>query len=97
MMVVKVEIWPHGEVTEQYEIGRVGIINRGTGTSARADYDVVALVDQETSERLVQGQVLDHMRALPWQRLVSDAMYAMGTTDVDERYAQTVAEVLRRG
>lgn len=97
MMVVKVEIWPHGEVGERFEIARVGIINQGTGTPAMADYHVVALNERDCDEKILQGQVLDHRRALPWQRLVSDALYAMGNVTIGERYAQGIAELLREG
>lgn len=97
MMVVKVEIWPYGESEERFEIARVGIINQGTGTPALADYHVVALNERDKDEKLLQGQVLDHRRALPWQRLVSDSLYAMGSTCASEKYAEDIAELLRKG
>ena len=40
MVVVKVELWPHGDESKAHEIGRMEIVNDGTGNHAVSNYDV---------------------------------------------------------
>lgn len=40
MLVIKIELWPHGAETEAKEIGRTYVTNDGTGTPRRGNYDV---------------------------------------------------------
>jgi hypothetical protein len=39
MIVVKIELWPHGSEERAKEIGRTYITNDGTGTLKRGNYD----------------------------------------------------------
>lgn len=39
MIVVKLEMWPHGDESQMYELGRTYIYNVG-GTVKRRDYEV---------------------------------------------------------
>jgi hypothetical protein len=40
MLVVKIEMWPHGRQEAAYEIGRTYIANDGTGDPGRGNYKV---------------------------------------------------------
>lgn len=42
MVVVKVEIWPHGDESKARPLGVVMISNDGTGDTTKGNYDVVA-------------------------------------------------------
>jgi hypothetical protein len=97
MMVVKVEVWPHGEVDSAYEIARVGIINRGDGGPAIADYNVIGLVDRDTEDRVTETLVLDHIRRAGWRRLVIDALAQPDSRFHNREYVDRVVELLRKG
>lgn len=96
MLVVKVEVWPFGEVDQAREIARVGIINRGGG-AAIADYNVISLVDREIEDRVTETVVLDHIRRAGWQRLVIDALAQPDSRFHDREYVDRVVELLRKG
>jgi hypothetical protein len=40
MVVVKIEIWPHGDESKAREIGRAKIANDNSGTSALGNYEI---------------------------------------------------------
>lgn len=40
MIVVKVEMWPGGDESKRYELGRTYIYNDGGGTGKRGNYEV---------------------------------------------------------
>lgn len=42
MIVVKVELWPFGDEARREEIGRLHIVNDGSGDSETGNYDVFA-------------------------------------------------------
>jgi hypothetical protein len=39
MIVVKLEMWPHGDETKKRELGRTYIFNDGTGSVTRGNYE----------------------------------------------------------
>jgi hypothetical protein len=69
MLVVKIELWPHGQEDKAKEIGRMRIANI-KGDRDIADYQVV--MDGQ------QGQVLGHARSLPVWCLVNRALSELG-------------------
>lgn len=40
MLVLKLEMWPHGDETRKREIGRTYIYNDGQGSARRGNYEV---------------------------------------------------------
>lgn len=61
MIVVKLEMWPKGDESKKYELGRTYIFNAG-GTAQRGDYEVrVCRKSREgnyekTARQLVEGK-----------------------------------------
>lgn len=43
MIVVKVEMWPHGDESRKYRLGEMRIANDGTGSQGTGSYDAVML------------------------------------------------------
>jgi hypothetical protein len=41
VIVVKVELWPHGDESKARPIGQIAIANDGTGTAESGNYNVV--------------------------------------------------------
>lgn len=54
MLVVKVELWRHGNENDVTEIGRLYVINDGTGTKERGNYELY-LCRRGTTERPPDG------------------------------------------
>ena len=48
MLVVKIELWPHGQKKKRKEIGRMYIGNDGTGSPMRGNYDVYVCSEGQT-------------------------------------------------
>lgn len=42
MIVVTIEMWPHGEEAHKYPLGQVQIVNTGRGTASHGFYQVDA-------------------------------------------------------
>ncbi len=40
MVVVKIELWPHGDASQAQPLGEIYISNDGTGSALRGNYDV---------------------------------------------------------
>ena len=40
MVVVKIEMWPHGDESKAYGLGVVHIANDGTGDTGKGNYDI---------------------------------------------------------
>jgi hypothetical protein len=84
MIVVKVELWPHGEEARAREIGRARIINDGTGDLARGNYQVELLKSAEYSKRpgtiYKRGTVRGFLRRRgPWPLLMLAIQQAIGS------------------
>lgn len=89
MLVVKVEVWPHGYTPEAFEIARIGIDNRTPG-KPRADYGVTALLGRNTSQPyVVEAGVQGHVREHGWEPLLGAAL--------DELMATTASPAAGQG
>ncbi len=97
MLVIKAEIWPCGEISEAFEVGRMGIANI-SGLTTLSDYDVVALLDRDHGERVAYTRVLSHYRPLGWMPLTANALSqaAVAHMPVGDEYAD-ILELLRKG
>lgn len=81
MLVIKVELWPHGEQMHAKEIARLNIANDGTGGRDFADYkgwegpsnDGYLPTDKEARK----SSVYSYPRALPVWNLVARMLAAM--------------------
>jgi hypothetical protein len=74
MLVLKLELWPHGNQSAAREIGRMTIVNVG-GSERHGDY-AVAIAD-DTGERW-QAEVHGHPRKAKAWWLVAKALYRCG-------------------
>jgi len=99
MLVIKTEIWPHGEVENRFEIARIGIINcRGHGTPDIADYSVVGLLERDKAEYVAEGILLAHFRQNGWEPLAARALREQERAPIfHPDYTQSVVDLLRRG
>jgi hypothetical protein len=55
MIVVKIELWPYGNEAKKTEIGKMSIINDGTGSKSLGNYDVK--VFKETNLNKIWRQI----------------------------------------
>lgn len=81
MVIVKIELWPHGDESRATPLGTIKITNDGTGNEAFGNYDV----SLSHSGRYVtrpgtwkRGKVLRHFRGLSPYHLVVKALNACG-------------------
>jgi hypothetical protein len=96
MLVIKAEIWPHGEVDERFEIARIGITNIG-GHQAVADYTVIGIHGRDREEWVTQGVVTSHIRQHGWRPLAIRALTAGGPLALHQEYVSAVVDLLKRG
>lgn len=84
MVVVKIELWPHGEESQKRDLGCLVISNDGTGDEKVSNYDVTAshagIFFGKRKEPFKRGKVVGFMRNLSPYRLVSRALKAIGET-----------------
>lgn len=68
MIVVKVELWPHGDARKAKELTRMAIANDASGDSLYGNYDVVVHNNQQFRKGVWRtGQVKGHDRSIsPW-------------------------------
>lgn len=82
MVVVKIEMWPHGDETKMYPLGVITIANDGTGTTTTGNYQVTASHSGsyfgQRPEPYKKGRVLGFLRNLSVYRLVARALAAIG-------------------
>lgn len=82
MIVVRVEMWPHGDHTRARLIGCLWIDNDGTGTEQIGSYNVAASHTGEYLRRnkdvWKEGRVEHFLRRLNPYRLVAAALRAIG-------------------
>jgi len=98
MLVIKAEIWPQGNVASRFEIARIGIINRGDGSPALADYDVISILGRDRKEWITQGVVLAHMRHHGWRPLTVRALTPEDSPRLLHReYVEDITDLLKRG
>ena len=60
MLVIKIELWPYGYATGARELGRMYIINDGTGTAKRGNYRV---------DRWTGAQTVHYRKIKNWPRM----------------------------
>lgn len=82
LVVVKVELWPHGNEANARTLGRIEIANDGTGTLTHGNYDVRLSHSGRYSSRpgpWKVGKVIGYARkALSPYHLVQMALKAVG-------------------
>lgn len=79
MVVVKIEVWPHGREEDRYTIGEARIINDCTGTTELGNYGVElkhAGKFYGKSGIWKRGRVVGHQRELSPYHLVMKAIKA---------------------
>lgn len=96
MLVIKAEIWPHGEFADRSEIARIGIINRGPGRGI-VDYNVVKILGRDREERIEHALVVGHVRSTGWMPLVASALVQDHAPILHQDYVDQVAELLKKG
>ena len=78
MIVVSIEIWPHGDEEKARSLGNMVITNSGTGTKERGDYNVVlshaGMYYGKRKEPWKTGRVTNHLRKLSPYHLVYKAI-----------------------
>lgn len=77
MLVVKIELWPHGSEAMKTVIGEARIANDGTGTAVLGNYDVQLAHSGRYASRpgvWKRGRVLGHARELSPYHLVLRAL-----------------------
>ena len=87
MLVVKIELWPKGDESKARQIGRIDIINDGTGTSEFGNYNVnihhSELLNKTPLSRFYKiGKVTGFMRKLsPYHLLMRALSSAMSNNE----------------
>ena len=62
MLVVKIELWPGGWEDRKKEIGRLVIVNDGSGTKNRGNYRTLLMRRGTKNTVLREGRVGNHSR-----------------------------------
>lgn len=82
MVVVRIEMWPHGDESKAYPLGAVFIANDGTGDASLGNYDVTAVhagaYFGKRKEPYKTGRVVGFLRKLSPYTLVAKALKAIG-------------------
>ena len=81
MVVVSIEIWPHGDQSQSRPIGKIQITNDGSGTRAKGSYWVsVAHGGKYINKKGTwkRGRLTNHPRSLSPYHLVVRALMACG-------------------
>ncbi len=67
MLVVKVELWPHGQESQARTLGTIRIANDGTGTPRRGNYDYAMRGGRH--RMMKTGRITDYARQAynPWE------------------------------
>jgi hypothetical protein len=83
MVVVKIEIWPHGDESKAYPFGRINIINDGSGDNGTGNYKVEALHSGKFVDKpgiFKTGVVKGFQRTLSVYRLLFRALASIRET-----------------
>jgi len=82
MVVVKIEMWPHGDESKAYPLGKIEIANDGTGDAQSGNYDVTAfhagIFYGKRREPYKTGRVVGFLRRLSPYALLAKALKAIG-------------------
>lgn len=81
MVVVKIELWPHGDESQMRPLGRIDIANDGTGTVALGNYDATfahagSYYGKEGHYK--KGRIVAFSRNLSPYHLIARALAAAG-------------------
>ena len=79
MIVIKIELWPHGIRKKSREIGRIVIANDGTGTPTKGNYKVSLSHAGSYAKKVgawKSGKITGHLRKLSPYHLVQSAIAA---------------------
>lgn len=96
MLVVKAEIWPHGEVDNRFEIARIGIIHRRSQGDL-ADYNIIGLLNRDKHDHVMQAIALAHARSSGWRRLAACALLQDEAPIFRPEYVAETIELLKKG
>lgn len=84
MVVVKLEVWPHGDQSKAYPLGEIQIANDGTGNEVAGNYEVLAkhagMYYGKRPEPFKRGRVTGFHRKLSPYRLLCRALQAICET-----------------
>lgn len=84
MIVVRIELWPHGDESSSKPLGVLVISNDGTGNQQLGNYSVTASHAGDfygkRKEPFKQGVVTGFLRHLSPYRLIYRALKAIGET-----------------
>lgn len=75
MLVIRVEMWPHGQEQEAYKVGEMRIALRAAGGGEQGAYDGTTNADRFGNGRT--GEVVSHPRAQSAWVLVRRMLQAM--------------------
>lgn len=82
MIVVKMELWPGGDQSRMKTLGTINIVNDGTGTWSRGNYDVFVMQRGKGKGHKVwrRGKVTGHSRLSksPYYLLLAALQAAIG-------------------
>lgn len=99
MLVVRVEVWPGGDGGRAFEISRLGLANVSQLGDV-ADYEITALTDRDSVEKVMKAEVLKHERSTGWMVLLRRTLTTLLLRDEltsPGAYDDEVAVLLRRG
>jgi hypothetical protein len=74
MIVVKVELWPHGLEDEKAEIGEILIKNNLSGTPMRGNYDYELLWGKQSKSGCIVGHKREQHVFILLQAVLNDAL-----------------------
>lgn len=83
-VVIKIELWPHGDQAQARPLGGLIIDNDGTGDAVFSNYNVTAMhagmYFGKRKEPFKTGKVLNFRRSLSPYRLLCRALHAIHET-----------------
>lgn len=80
MLVITVEMWPHGDTARRRLLGVATIVNDGTGNRAVGNYDVTFCGPTRRPWRKVRVEGFARLRRSPWA-LLHEALSIGGKHD----------------
>jgi hypothetical protein len=71
MLVIKIELWPHGDETKKELIGYASLVNDGTGTNQTGNYDFTIFKNKGKNKVTTKSRVTAFRRLWygPWKLL----------------------------
>jgi hypothetical protein len=100
MIVVKIELWPHGIRDKAREIGRIVIANDGSGTKEEGNYEVAlanAGIYADKPGAWKSGTVTKHKRSLSPYHLIRAAIDSALRNRRKAKWADKYVDCTREG